>query len=280
MIVVHTEQRRTSVVEQPRDAGDLDVSRPNPGRIYDWFLGGNANWAIDRVFGERLLGMWPEIAGVARQNRSFLRRAVVDAFDSGIRQFLDLGSGIPTIGHVHEVARRRTRHFRVVYVDNEPLTVAHSKPLLAEDARAAIIEADCRDPQSILGSPEAAELLDFDEPIGLLMSAVVHFLPDRDTPGDVVECYRKAVAPGSYLAISHVTGDYDPGAASTLQSFYAETTDPLVGRSTRWIDGLFGDFEVLPPGASYLTDWRPDPDQATSKPRYRILYGGMARKQP
>ena len=259
---------------------EMDIDRPCAARIYDAFLGGSHNFGVERGFVERVESALPGITEAYRENRAFVRRAVEYQLAHGVRQFLDLGSGIPTIGHVHEVARRRTQDFRVLYVDNEPLTVAHSKPLLAEDARAAIIEADCRDPQSILGSPEAAELLDFDEPIGLLMSAVVHFLPDRDTPGDVVECYRKAVAPGSYLAISHVTGDYDPGAASTLESFYAETTDPLVGRSTRWIDGLFGDFEVLPPGASYLTDWRPDPDQATSKPRYRILYGGMARKQP
>ncbi|GAA2801318.1 SAM-dependent methyltransferase [Saccharopolyspora taberi] len=257
---------------------EMDIDRPCAARIYDAFLGGSHNFGVERGFVERVEAALPGITETYRENRAFVRRTVEYLLAHGIRQFLDLGSGIPTIGHVHEIARRRTRDFRVLYVDNEPLTVAHSRPLLADEPRAAIIEADCRDPESVLRSPAATGLLDLDQPTAVLMSAMLHFVPDGDTPAALVERYRKAVVPGSHLAVSHITGDYDPGAAGTLESFYAETTDPLIARSPQWIDELFGDFEVLPPGTSYLTDWRPDPDQAAARPRYRILYGGLARK--
>ncbi|QUH01468.1 SAM-dependent methyltransferase [Saccharopolyspora erythraea] len=256
----------------------MDIDRPCAARIYDAFLGGSHNFGVERRFVERAEAELPGITEVYRENRAFVRRAVEYLLAHGVHQFLDLGSGIPTIGHVHEVARRRTGEFRVLYVDNEPLTVAHSRPLLDDEPRAAIIEADCRDPESVLRSPEAAALIDFDRPVALLMSAVLHFVPDRDSPAALVETYRKALAPDSHLAITHLTADHDPATAGTLERFYAETADPLVARPAKWIDALFGDFEVLPPGTSHLTDWRPDPDQTSAVPRYRVVHGGLARK--
>lgn len=256
---------------------EMDIDRPAAARMHDAFLGGCHNFGVERSIVERIETALPGIAGTYRESRAFLRRSVEYLLAHGVRQFLDLGSGIPTIGHVHEVARRRTRHFRVVYVDNEPLTVAHSKPLLAAEINAAITHADIRDPRSVLESSEVRALLDMDEPVGLLMSAVLHFIPDADRPEDLVAEYRDRLAPGSHLLISHVTDDHDPAAAHTLARYYAETADPLHLRSTERIESFFGGFTPVPPGATFLADWRPDPGTPTPAP-YRLLYGGIARK--
>ncbi|KAA5830053.1 SAM-dependent methyltransferase [Saccharopolyspora hirsuta] len=260
-------------------ARQMDIVRPAAARIYDAFLGGSHNFGVERGFAERIEQALPGIGATYQENRAFLRRTVEFLLARGVRQFLDLGSGIPTIGHLHEVARRRTRDFRVLYVDNEPLTVAHSRPLLADEPRADILLADCRDPESVLHAPETQELLDLDRPVGLLMTSVLHFVPDSDDPLGLVEAYRDALVPGSHLVVSHVTGTHAPEAVRVLADFYAETSDPLHPRETSWIDKLFGDFEVLPPGTTYLADWRPDPGQPTSAAdRYQLLYGGVARK--
>lgn len=256
---------------------EMDIDRPAAARMYDAFLGGCHNFGVERALVERIETALPGIAGTYRESRSFLRRSVEYLLAHGIRQFLDLGSGIPTIGHVHEVARRRTRHFRVVYVDNEPLTVAHSKPLLAAEINAAITHADIRDPRSVLESAEARALLDLDEPVGLLMSAVLHFIPDSDRPADLVAQYRDRLVPGSHLLISHVTGSHDPAQAHTLADYYAESADPLYLRDTKRIDSFFGDFTPVPPGTTYLADWRPDPGTPTPTP-YQLLHGGIAVK--
>ncbi|MDI2031487.1 SAM-dependent methyltransferase [Saccharopolyspora sp. TS4A08] len=256
---------------------EMDINRPASARMYDAFLGGCHNFGVERSIVERLETALPGIGGTYRENRAFLRRAVEYLLAHGVRQFLDLGSGIPTIGHVHEVARRRTRHFRVVYVDNEPLTVAHSKPLLAAEINAAITHADIRDPKSVLCSPEVRALLDLDEPVGLLMSSVLHYLPDSDQPAELVATYREVLAPGSHLVISHVTDSHDPAPARVLAEHYAETSDPIHLRDTREIESFFGDLDPVPPGAACLADWRPDPGTPVPSP-YRLVHGGIARK--
>ncbi|QIZ36800.1 SAM-dependent methyltransferase [Saccharopolyspora sp. ASAGF58] len=257
---------------------EMDIDRPCAARVYDAFLGGSHNFGCERAFAERLERELPDIGETYRENRAFLRRVVEYLLAHGVRQFIDLGSGIPTIGHVHEVARRRTRDFRVLYVDNEPLTVAHSKPLLAGEPRVEIIRADCRDPDSVLKSPEAAELLDPAEPVGLLMAPVLHFIPDSDDPVALVETYRDALVPGSHLVISHLTGSHAPDEMRILAGHYAETADPLQPREVEWIEKLFGDFEVVRPGTTFLSDWRPEPGRTTAKQPYCLLHGGVARK--
>lgn len=259
-------------------AREMDLARPCAARVYDAFLGGSHNFGVEREFVERVEQTLPGIGSVFRENRAFVRRTVEHLINDGVYQFLDLGSGIPTIGYVHEVARRKVPDVRVLYVDNEPLTVAHSRPLLSDEPRVDIINADCRDPQSILQSPEAEALLDFNRPIGLLMSGLLHFLVDTDEARAMVGHYRDLLPPGSYLMISHLTDAMDGFAARALSALYDESSDPLVVRNTAWITDLFGDFDLIPPGTSYLTDWRPDPDGDFDRPRYRILYGGVARK--
>ncbi|RRO14772.1 hypothetical protein EIL87_18735 [Saccharopolyspora rhizosphaerae] len=255
---------------------EMDIDRPAAARLQDAFLGGSHNFGVERALVERIEKALPGIAGTYRESRAFLRRSVEYLLAHGVRQFLDLGSGIPTIGHVHEVARKRTRHFRVVYVDNEPLTVGHSKPLLAAELNAAITHADIRDPQSVFESPEVRALLAVDEPVALLMSSVLHFIPDSDDPEGLVAHYRERLVPGSHLLISHVTDTHDLPRARTLADFYAETADPLHLRSTERIDAFFGDFTQVPPAPTHLADWRPDPGTPTPPP-YRLLHGGMAR---
>ncbi|GAA2341213.1 SAM-dependent methyltransferase [Saccharopolyspora halophila] len=265
---------------ETRDAAlrEMDLSRPAAARIYDSFLGGCHNFGVDRELAERLETDLPGIADSYQENRAFLRRAVEFMLAHDIRQFLDLGSGIPTIGQVHEVARRRTRDFRVVYVDNEPLTVAHSRPLLTREPNAAIIHADIRDPASVLRASQVRQLLDLSEPVGLLMSAVLHFVPDSDRPAELVEAYRDAVVPGSHLLIAHLTDSYDPAAMRTLADFYAESADPLHARSTSAIEKFLGDFEPIPPGPGLVATWRPEPGPRPA-PRYEINYGAMTRKR-
>lgn len=259
-------------------AREMDLDRPCAARIFDAFLGGNHNFGVERRFVERAAETLPGITTVYRENRAFLRRVVELLLEKGVHQFLNLGSGIPTIGHVHEIARRRTRHFRVLYVDNEPLTVAHSRPLLADEPRAQIMQADLRAPDSILHAPQTRELLDLDRPVGLLMSAVLHFVTDAEEPSSLVGVYHDALARGSHVAVSHLTDAADPASMRTLHKLYADSADPLVARDTDRIAGLFSGFEPLSPGLRSLSDWRPDPDQAVFRSRYQLLHGGLGEK--
>ncbi|MEV4646354.1 SAM-dependent methyltransferase [Saccharopolyspora sp. NPDC049357] len=255
------------MVGQSRNAAELDVNRPNPGRIYDWFLGGNSNWAIDRVFGERLLGMWPQIAGVARQNRAFMQRAVVDALDSGIRQFLDLGSGIPTMGNVHEILQLRTSDpVRVVYVDNEPVAAAHTRVNLQGTDWAGIVQTDLLNWREVFADDTTQHLLDLDQPVCLLAVSVLQFIgPESDIPG-VLRRYSEKLAPGSRIAMTHFASDVpDPEARMAMERFRTEcdvTPNPLWLRDratiTDWFDGLGDQWSLLSPGVTQLPDWRPD----------------------
>lgn len=258
---------------------EMDLELPCAARIYDAFLGGSHNFGVERKFADRVEATLPGITESYRENRAYLRRTVEHLIGRGVRQFLDLGSGTPTIGHVHDIARRRTHDFRVLYVDNEPLTVSHGSRLLTGEPRAEIIRADLRDPDSILRSPEISALLDLDQPVALLLSAVLHHVPDADDPQSLVATYREVLAPGSHMVVSHVTDSLCPEHMHTLQALYDDSADPLFARDTDWIDMLFGDFELLVPGTGALADWRPDPESVTSRPRYPILHGGLARKK-
>ncbi len=258
-------------------ARELDLESPCAARIYDAFLGGNHNFGVERRFVDRAEEALPGITASYRENRAFLRRTVEYLISRGIRQFIDVGSGTPTIGHVHDIAERRTNDFRVLYVDNEPLTVMHSSRLLAEEPRAEIVLADLRDPDSVLRA--AAEQLDPNRPIALLFSAVLHHIPEEDDPLSLVEAYQRALAPGSHMVISHVTASMSPEHVHVLGELYAESADPLFPRDSDRIDALFGDFELLVPGTGVLARWRPDPESTATAPRYPILHGGLAHKK-
>ncbi|WNV89832.1 SAM-dependent methyltransferase [Umezawaea sp. Da 62-37] len=255
----------------------VDLSRPSVARMYDYFLGGSHNFAVDRDAAKVIEKIYPGMAGAARANRSFLRRAVRYLCGQGIDQFLDLGSGIPTVGNVHEIAQNIIPTARVAYVDVEPVAVAHSVALLAGNDRAIAVQADLRDPDAVLNSPAVNNLLDFSRPVGVLLAAALHFVPDTDNPHTAVARYRDALAPGSHLAISHGSLEGIPQDSVTngerVQAIYQRTDAQLVLRTKGDITRFFDGFDIVTPGVVLLPEWRPDSDDA-----YITAYVGVGRK--
>ncbi|MEU8248408.1 SAM-dependent methyltransferase [Nonomuraea sp. NPDC048916] len=226
----------------------VDPHIPNASRMYDFFLGGKNNFKADRDLAELVLSVMPEVREGTRQNRALIGRVVQYLCDQGITQFLDLGSGLPAQENVHEVARRFTPDARVVYVDNDPVAAAHGRALLADPARVAMVEADVRRPEQVLAHPEVTALLDFDRPVAVLMMFLLHLVPDEDDPQGFVAAYRDALAPGSYLAVTHVAGDVAPAVTARISEFYRQANTPFCPRSYEEVAAFFGDFELIPPG--------------------------------
>jgi hypothetical protein len=258
---------------------DLDVDRPNAARIYDYFLGGSNNLAVDREVARRIIDTVADVPLIAQANRAFLRRAVLYCVNAGIRQFLDLGSGIPTVGNVHEVAQRAAPECRVVYVDLEPVAVAHARALVGDNERVAVLQYDLRDPDKILSDPAVLGLLDLTRPVGILMVSVLPFIPDADAPADIVARYREAVVPGSYLAISHGSAEARPGDVEAVHQFYRQTNTPVVVRTREEMAQFFDGFELVDPGLVYVQQWRPDwLGEVEENPERTGLYVGVGRK--
>lgn len=246
-------------------SADIDLTRPNAARMYDWYLGGGHNFEVDREFGRKVEAIWPNIKPVARHNRAFLQRVVRDSVDAGIRQFLDVGSGVPTVGNVHEIAFAREPDCRVVYVDHDPVAYSAAQLLFDEQHitdRATILREDLREPDTVLDHPETRRLIDFSRPVCLLMVAVLHFVGDQDRPADIVERYVDRLAPGSRLALSHIACDAAPAEeADQVRRFcaaYQDTSNPLYCRDRDEVTRFFAGLHVLEPGVVFLPDWRPD----------------------
>jgi len=267
-------------VDQQRWAPDeVDLSRPSTARVYDYFLGGSHNFAVDRQMAEQVLAVVPEFRTIMRANRAFLRRAVRYLGDAGIDQFLDIGSGIPTVGNVHEVAHQANRAARVVYVDSDPVAVAHSRAMLDGVRNAAIVQADLRYPKEILSAPETRELLDLSQPVAVLLVAVLHFLSDADGAAEAVAQLREAVVPGSFLVVSHATHEGRPAAARQTEQIYQRQANQGTLRSHEEILRFFGDFTLVEPGLVYLPVWRPDCGSTVEGPVERFaVYAGVGRK--
>jgi hypothetical protein len=263
----------------------VNTGVPNPARIYDYLLDGKDNFPADRDVAEQLLAIAPVARDVVEDNRAFLRRAVrLLAGEAGIRQFIDLGSGLPTQGNVHEIAQAVAPDARVVYVDNDPMVVTHSRALLAGDNTAAI-RADLRDPDVLLGHAELRELIDFDQPIALLLMAILHFFDDDEDPYGIVARFRDTLPAGSYLAISHGTrdiperSDLSPAAMAEMgakvERLYQLTTASLVTRSRAQVERFFAGFDLLDPGVVEIQLWRPDGEGSKLPGGF---YGGVGRK--
>ena len=235
----------------------IDVERPSPARMYDYYLGGSHSFAADRELAEQAVALWPDSPHIARANRAFLRRAIAFAAERGVRQFLDLGAGIPTVGNTHEVAARLNPRARTVYVDNDLVAVAHSRSLLAGETSTAVVHADLRDSETVLA--HARGTLDFTRPVAVLMFAVLHFVPDQDDPAGVVDAYRRATVPGSLLALTHATDDYQPERLRDMEDVYRGASAGLTGRSHARITELLRGYELVPPGLVSMIRWRPDP---------------------
>ncbi|GAA3365214.1 MULTISPECIES: SAM-dependent methyltransferase [Saccharopolyspora] len=246
--------------------GSPDTSGPNAARMYDYYLGGSANFAVDRATADEQIAVLPSVASTARANRAFLGRAVRMCLDAGVNQFLDLGSGVPTVGNVHEIAHQIDPEARIAYVDREPIAVAHSRRLLRGDERVSVTQADLTEPEKVLSAPGVANLLDFSKPVAVLAISVLHFVRDDQDPAGILATYRDACVPGSFLAISHTTAE--SLARSTVDeglAIYQRTSTPVFPRPIAEAPGLLGGYEVLEPGATLVTNWRPDsePDPAS-----------------
>ncbi|MEV1288621.1 SAM-dependent methyltransferase [Micromonospora sp. NPDC049679] len=237
---------------------EIDVDRPAVARVYDYYLGGLHNFAVDREFAAQVLQAMPDLPTHAQENRAFLRRAVRFLTAQGIDQFVDLGSGIPTVGNVHEVAQRADADSRVVYVDWDPVAVAHSRAILDGNHRASVIAADLRQPGQVLDDPALRQLIDLDRPVAVLLVSVLHFVPDDQRPREIVSEFAKAVAPGSYLVISHASSEGQPEQAARLQALYNKSASPMRVRSRAEISALFGDLTLVDPGVVQMPLWRPD----------------------
>jgi SAM-dependent methyltransferase len=237
-----------------------DTGKASSARVYDWWLGGDHNFLADRDAARAMIAVHPATRACARQNRAFLGRAVrYLAADAGIRQFLDIGSGIPTARNVHQVAQETAPGTRVVYVDNDEVAVGHSRLLLDGDPDAAVVRADVRDPAAILEAPETRELIDFSRPVGLLLAAVLHFVPDGDGPERILAALRAALAPGSYIAISHGCRDARPEIAAIAENVYSSRVNARTSLRTREeITHLFDGFTLVGPGLTWVAEWRPD----------------------
>jgi hypothetical protein len=264
----------------------INTGVPNPARIYDYFLGGKDNFPADREVAEQVVAIAPVARDIVEDNRAFLRRAVrLLAGEAGIRQFIDLGSGLPTQGNVHEIAQATAPDARVVYVDNDAMVVTHSRALLAGDNTVAI-EADLRDPDSVMQHPEVRELIDFDQPIALLLLAILHFFPDDQDPLGIVARFRDALPAGSYLAISHGTRDIPERPdmsreamaemGTKVERLYQLPTASLVTRTRAQVERFFDGFDLLDPGLVEIQRWRPDESDSLLPGGF---YGGVGRKR-
>ncbi|GDY30455.1 SAM-dependent methyltransferase [Gandjariella thermophila] len=257
----------------------VDLTRPSAARVYDYYLGGAHNFAVDRELAEQVIRELPELPRMTQANRAFLRRSVRFLMDRGVRQFLDIGSGIPTVGNVHEIAQRVDPHARVVYVDNDPVAVAHSRALLTEQPNTAVVHADLRDPVRLLADPGVTALLDFDAPIGLLMVAVLPFVPDCDRPAAAIAAYREALAPGSYLVLSHATDDAGLDPEGRVKALYRRGSIQVVTRTRQQVTDLLDGFDMVDPGVVYLPLWHPDSaEDVAEHPERSGAYGVVGRR--
>jgi SAM-dependent methyltransferase len=243
-------------------AGGIDTTTPNVARIYDYLLGGKDNFAADRAAAEQLIALIPDIPAIARDNRAFLARVVrYLTAEAGIRQFLDLGGGLPTGSNVHQVAQQIAPDTRVVYVDYDPVVWSHGQALLVHAVGTGIVRADLTRPADVLGAPEVLGLLDFARPVAVLCTATLHFVSDSAEPHKAIAEYRDHLAPGSYLAITHGSvEDEDPWDDNRkATSVYSQASANLHPRPIPEILRFFDGFELVEPGLAWMTEWRPDP---------------------
>lgn len=262
-------------------ASEIDTSKPHPARMYDAYLGGNDNYAADREAVRRVLREFPEVRAMAQANRAFLQRAVrFLAGEAGIRQFIDIGTGIPSAGNVHEIAGKVVPTARVVYVDNDPIVHVHANALLTGSGTTSIVLADLREPGAILAHPKLRGLIDLTQPVGLLLVAILHFVADEENPPGIVTTLRDALPDGSYLALSHGTQDFHPpGAAGQAASTYRNATAPLVLRSHQQVSVFFEGFDLVDPGLVQAPLWRPDGKPPRPRDLAKIgIYAGVGSK--
>jgi hypothetical protein len=275
-------------VSQGRGLGDteqewappgIDTSVPHSARMYDWWLGGKDNFAADRAMGEMFVQAIPSIRTMARENREFMHRATrYLAREAGIRQFLDIGTGIPTRPNLHETAQEIAAETRVVYVDNDPIVLAHARALMTpgEQGATEYIDADIREPERILASEEVTGTLDLNRPVGLMLVAILMLLRDDEDPWGKVRTLMDALPSGSHLAITHPTQDFDPEAMAAVVAAEGQGNMTLVPRRRDEVARFFDGWELVEPGVVPVMAWRPD--TAPADPKAAYYWAGVARK--
>jgi len=267
------------VMAQPEWAPvGVDLERPNVARMYDYFLGGFHNFAPDRELAEKVIANWPDVPMIARANRAFLGRAVTHLVKLGVRQFLDIGSGVPTVGNVHEIAQALAPESRVVYADVEPVAVAHSRTILEGNPLASVIRGDLCHSAEILSDPALTGLLDLSRPTALLMVSVLPFVSDQDGPGEAIQAYRKALGPGSYLVIAHGTDELlTPELTDRVGNLYTKTSTTATSRTNRQILELMDGYDLIEPGLVLVEQWQPEVAAPVENPERCPVWAGIGR---
>jgi trans-aconitate methyltransferase len=269
------EQSASGPLTQP---ATVDTTVAHPARVYDYWLGGKDNFAVDREAGDRVLAVTPGLRFRVRANRAFLARAVQYlAGEAGIRQFLDIGTGIPSANNTHEVAQRAAPGARIVYVDNDPIVLSHAKALLASGPHGATqyIDGDVRDTAAILDA--AAGTLDFTQPVALMLLGILHLIQDDEDPWRIVSALMSALPSGSYLAISHPAIDSHPAQAEAQKRYNERVSTPQTLRTREEVARFFGGLDLVPPGLVYIHTWHPHPDDLQPEDEVSA-HGGVARK--
>ncbi|WP_432188703.1 SAM-dependent methyltransferase [Streptomyces sp. Tue6028] len=258
----------------------IDISMPSVSRMYDYYLGGSHNFEVDREAARKAMEFMPGLPKIMQANRAFMRRAVRFAADEGIDQFLDIGSGIPTFGNVHEVAQSARPSAHVLYVDHDPVAVAHSEAVLRDNDDADVLAADLLKPHEILASPQLQRLIDLNRPVALLLVAILHFVEDADDPYGAVAELRDALAPGSLLIVTHASYEgipLPPERAEGAVDVYKNIRNPLIMRSREQIARFFEGYDMVEPGLVPMPDWRPDTASEDEDPYSFSGFGGVGR---
>jgi hypothetical protein len=271
--------------EEEQAPPGVDITRPSPARLYDYYLGGTNNFAVDRAAAEKMREAVPELFAMAWANRGFHQRAARWIAERGVRQFIDIGSGLPTTGNTHEVVKQVAPDARVVYADIDPMVAAQAASLITDPSTTRLIMADLREPGAVLGHPDVLELIDFTQPVGLLMTAVLHFVSGPSDPAGLVARYTGALAPGSYLAISHITRDQIPPQVTVAgNQAYDRATEQIHSRTRSEVTALFDGLELTEPypGAGavicHVGLWGAEDPAAADTDEGRVFYCGVARR--
>jgi hypothetical protein len=255
----------------------VDMTKPSTARIYDVLLGGKDNFEVDRAAAQVAIEASPDVPRAARENRAFLGRAVRFAIRAGIRQFIDLGTGLPTQGHVHEVAHALAPDARVVYIDNDPIVLTHARALLPAAETTAVVQADVREPESVLSHPTVRARIDFGLPVAVLMVAVLQFATDTETE-KAVSAFREAIVPGSYLIVSHTTTEGHPEVGEQARRAWNDTETKIQSRTRAQVQALFDGFDLIEPGVVWVPQWRPD-NPMSARTGTRWMYAGVGRRR-
>ncbi|MEU5995712.1 SAM-dependent methyltransferase [Spirillospora sp. NPDC047418] len=263
----------------------VDITVPSPARMYDYYLGGTDNFEVDRAAADKVKANMPEAGDAAWANRGFLQRSVRWLADHGIRQFIDLGAGLPTMNNTHDAAQDVAPDARVLYVDNDPIVAVHANKLLTDSSGTAFVTADFREPDALFDHEVTRKMIDLDQPVGLLLVAMVHFVPDEDDPYGLIRGYMDRLAPGSYLALSAGTNDRQADrAVGTIRDVYAKSTAAVHMRTREEVTRFFDGLEIVPPHGkagrevAYIGEWGAEDPDAADSDGSRWAYCGVARK--